>query len=93
MYGLNTGEANPPLRQPTVQSAPANENAAAGDPDVLKKVAEINDKIGGDGRVLLRESGTEPVIRVMVESESEALCDDYIAQVCAVIRKKGYISE
>lgn len=52
---------------------------------VLKAVKTVEEKIGGKGRVLLRESGTEPVIRVMVECEDKKLCREYAASVANTI--------
>lgn len=68
----------------------ADKDAVLKDSDVLNKVTECEKKIGENGRILLRRSGTEPVVRVMAECESEALCDEYIASVVSVIEKKGY---
>ena len=64
--------------------------AVTADEEVKKKLAEINDAIGGHGRVLLRESGTEPVIRIMVECENADDCEAYAAKLAAVIKKRGY---
>lgn len=52
---------------------------------VLNAVKEIEQKINGKGRVLLRESGTEPVIRVMVECESEEKCREYAQEIANYI--------
>ena len=46
--------------------------------------------LGDDGRILVRESGTEPVVRVMVEAPEDALCEKYVDQVIEVIVSKGY---
>ena len=46
--------------------------------------------LGDTGRILVRESGTEPVIRVMVEAETESLCEKYVDQVIDVIKAKGH---
>ncbi|MGM9604601.1 MAG: phosphoglucosamine mutase, partial [Faecousia sp.] len=46
--------------------------------------------LGNSGRILVRESGTEPVIRVMVEAESHDICEKYVDQVVEVIRRKGH---
>ncbi len=56
---------------------------------VLQAVKDIEDKIAGNGRVLLRKSGTEPVVRVMVECESEELCKEYAEEITAVIDKNN----
>ena len=68
----------------------ADKAAAQGDPDVQKAVAEVTAKLGDTGRILVRESGTEPVIRVMVEAESKDVCEQYVDSVIAVIRAKGH---
>ena len=60
------------------------------DEDVLASIADVSHKLENHGRVLVRESGTEPVIRVMVEAESEDICHLYVDEVVAVITKKGY---
>ncbi len=65
----------------------------AKDEAVLSKFKEVNDEIGGNGRALLRQSGTEPVIRIMIESESAAMCNEYIERIKNVIKKRGYICE
>ena len=65
--------------------------AVANDPDVRAAVSQVETELGTDGRILLRESGTEPVIRVMVEAESDELCQKYVDQVVAVIESKGYV--
>ena len=63
---------------------------AQDDSDVRAAVAEIEARLGDSGRILVRESGTEPVVRVMVEAETEDICREYVDHVLEVIRKKGY---
>ena len=63
---------------------------AQDDPDVRAAVSEIETKLGDSGRILVRESVTEPVVRVMVEAETEDICREYVDHVLEVIRKKGY---
>ena len=63
---------------------------ARSDPDVQATVAEVEALLGASGRILVRESGTEPVIRVMVEAENKVLCDEYVGRVIGVIRAKGH---
>lgn len=60
------------------------------DEDVKAAVENASKELGDIGRILVRESGTEPVIRVMVEAKEQALCDKYVYSVVDVIRAKGY---
>lgn len=55
--------------------------------NVQEKKKEIEEKLGEDGRILLRESGTEPVIRVMVEAATDELCEQYVDEMVEVIEK------
>ncbi len=50
-------------------------------PDVQKAIAEVEQKLGTEGRILVRKSGTEPLLRVMVEAESAELCEEYVLHV------------
>ena len=68
----------------------ADKAAAQADPDVQKAVAEVTARLGDSGRILVRESGTEPVIRVMVEAESQDVCREYVDYVVDAIKRKGY---
>jgi phosphoglucosamine mutase len=71
-----------------------NDKAAAlGDPDVQKAAADVEAALGSDGRLLLRQSGTEPLIRVMVEAETQALCEKYVDQVIDMLKAKGHAVE
>ena len=67
-----------------------NKAEAQNDNDVQAAVKTVAEKLGESGRILVRESGTEPVIRVMVEAESEETCQKYVDEVIAVIRAKGH---
>ena len=49
------------------------------------------DELGADGRILVRESGTEPVIRVMVEAVSDEVCEKYVNSVVEVIKAEGLV--
>ena len=66
--------------------------AAQADADVQAAVKEVAEALGDTGRILLRESGTEPVIRVMVEAETKEICQKYTEKVVAVIRNNGHES-
>ena len=74
------------LKNVRVKSKPEAQN----DADVQQAVAKVADTLGDTGRILVRESGTEPVIRVMVEAETESLCEKYVDQVIDVIKAKGH---
>lgn len=74
------------LKNIRVKSKPEAQN----DPDVCAAVAQVESLLGDTGRILVRESGTEPVIRVMVEAETEEICERYVNQVLAVIRGRGH---
>lgn len=60
------------------------------DADVQAAVAEVSADLGSDGRILVRESGTEPVIRVMVEAGDMETCQKYVDKVVNIIENKGY---
>ena len=63
---------------------------AQDDADVKDAVEAVANALGADGRILVRESGTEPVVRVMVEAGSTEECEKYVDQVIEVIKSKGY---
>ena len=64
----------------------ARENLA-----VQAAVQRVADELGADGRILVRESGTEPVIRVMVEAVSDEVCEKYVNSVVEVIKAEGLV--
>ncbi len=59
---------------------------AQSDPKVKAAIAEVTEKLGDTGRILVRESGTEPVVRVMVEAETEEECRTYVNMVCDAMK-------
>lgn len=63
----------------------ADKEAALQNPALQQLAAEIEEQMASDGRVLIRPSGTEPVVRVMVEAATDELCQKYVAQLAAVI--------
>ena len=64
------------------------EAAMQADP-IVKEVVAINEELHGNGRILVRPSGTEPLVRVMVEAESDELCHHYVYRVVDLIEKSG----
>ena len=76
------------LKNVRVKSKPDAQN----DPDVQAAVKKVAEELGDDGRILVRESGTEPVIRVMVEAGSDEVCEKYVDQVIEVIKAKGHLA-
>lgn len=64
--------------------------AAQQDEDVKKAVGEVAELLGDEGRILVRESGTEQLIRVMVEAKTDELCERYVDRVIEVIKEKGH---
>ena len=64
--------------------------AAQADPDVQAAVAKVAEALGDTGRILVRESGTEPLVRVMVEAPEHDICQKYVDEVVNVIREKGW---
>ena len=67
-----------------------DKTAAQNDPDVQKAVAAAAEALGDTGRILVRESGTEPLVRVMFEAESKEECEKYVDSVIDVIKAKGF---
>lgn len=65
-----------------------NKKAVTNNEMVLKVVDEIKNELSSEGRILIRESGTEPVIRIMVEAETNPICDSYIERVYNVIKQQ-----
>ena len=64
---------------------PADRKALAGSRRIWQEVEAAEAKLGEDGRVVLRASGTEPVVRVMVEAEDAALCDDLCNHLVEIV--------
>ena len=75
----------------TIRTVPVTDKSAlASDPDILALVEEIRNELGDDGRILLRESGTEQALRVMVECDDQKRCDTYVSRVASLIEDKAH---
>ena len=61
-------------------------------PKVVEAGKKVEEALGDDGRILVRESGTEPLIRVMVEAATNEICEDYVNQVIEVIKSENLIA-
>lgn len=70
-----------------------DKKAAQEDKDVIAAVKAVEEALGEDGRILVRQSGTEPLIRVMVEAETDDICLKYVDQVVKVLVANGHVAE
>ena len=77
------------LPQVTKNVRVADKAAVRNNAAVQASVEAVRDRLGNEGRILLRESGTEPVVRVMVEAATEGICNDCVDEVISVIRSEG----
>ena len=68
-----------------------DKKAAQDDPAVQAEVAKVTETLGADGRILLRQSGTEPVVRVMVEAPTTEQCEKLVDQVIEVMKAQGHV--
>lgn len=73
------------LKNVRVKSKPEAQN----DPAVQAQVRKVAEELGDDGRILVRESGTEPKIRVMVEAKTYDICEEHVDRVIRVIEAEG----
>lgn len=66
-----------------------DKKTARENPAVQKAVQEVTEALGSDGRILVRESGTEPVIRVMIEASTDEICEEYANKVVDVLKAEN----
>lgn len=70
-----------------------DKKAARADIDVQEAIKEVETDLGDEGRILVRESGTEPVLRVMVEAKSDEICEELVNKVIHVLEQKGHVNK
>ena len=77
--------------QVLVNARVRDKRTAVGDEEVQEAIQAAERRLDGNGRMLVRESGTEPVIRVMAEAPSEALCRELVDSVVETLRQRGHV--
>jgi len=68
-----------------------NKEETLADTDVKNVIEKVEESLGTEGRILVRESGTEPLIRVMVEAKDHDICKKHVGDVVSVMKQKGYL--
>ena len=71
----------------------SDKTAAKTHPAVVKAIEDVEEALGQEGRILVRESGTEPLLRVMVEAGTDELCEKYVHQVIDIMKEEGLVTE
>ena len=66
----------------------ANKHAVRENEHVRAVIEKVEAEMNGEGRVLVRPSGTEPLVRIMVEAKTEALCDQYMNEIASVVKQE-----
>lgn len=91
--GMTLSELAAPFKeypQVLVNIRVSDKKAVQSDEKVQEAVSRVEERLGSKGRILVRESGTEPVVRVMVEAPQKAICKRYVDEVIDVIKERGY---
>jgi len=92
-FGCSVEEAHKELNiypQLQVNQRVKDKKIVLNDAEIASKIEEIKNLLNGNGQILVRPSGTEPLVRVMVEAESDELCNKYVYEVIDLIKNKGY---
>ena len=69
-----------------------DKKAARQDEAVVDAIRQMEERLGQDGRILVRESGTEPVIRVMAEAKTQELCEECVDRIVLVMKDRGHVT-
>ena len=67
-----------------------DKNIVLNDEEINKAIKEVEEELKDDGRILVRPSGTESLIRVMVEAKTQEICKEKVSKIIELIKKKGY---
>lgn len=92
-YGLSLKDAVKEVKiypQLLINETVKDKKIILNDKDINDKIDAIANELGNNGRILVRPSGTEPLIRVMVEAENDELCRKYVYEVIDMIKERGY---
>lgn len=65
-----------------------DKHEAIANEEVQRVIREVEEEMAGNGRILVRPSGTEPLVRVMAEAPTNELCDQYVERIASVIRER-----
>ncbi len=71
----------------------SDKNGAMSGPAVQAIIAEVEAEMAGNGRILVRASGTEPLVRVMAEAPTQEACDAYVERIANVVRENYALQE
>ena len=70
-----------------------NKSLAMKDDDLRALIERVRSELSPDERLLVRESGTEPKLRIMIEAEQDSVCKSVVNKIISLLEKKGYIDD